>query len=162
MWSLIGSDFLHHPATGVALVAGLLFLASSLTLRVVGLLLAFRLSRKAIEQGYPVEAAAGREFYFRIPAREVGPRNPSKIKKPRSTAAGARVRALREARSCTLAKLSVGTKIAASRLSAFETGRAQILDSDIDLIAQILHLTDEDTAGLKRLAELDAETSPER
>ena len=161
IWSLMGSDVLRHPATSVILVVGL-FLGGCLVLRAVGLVLAFRLSRRAIEQGYPVEAASGREFYFKIPSREKGGNRTPTIQKPRPTRSGSRARALRVARGYTLANLSTASNIPASRLSALETGRVRFLDGDIAAIAQSLNLTRDDTANLKVLAKLDAEAFEEK
>ncbi|MGL3109818.1 helix-turn-helix domain-containing protein [Bradyrhizobium sp. BR 1432] len=150
-WGFIASNFSHLPATGLLLVAGL-SLFGYLALKAVSLFLAVRLSRKAIERGYSVEVSAGREFYFRIPASKAATISKASIAKPRLTAPGSRIRILRRKRKCTLATLSAASNIAVPRLSALETGRAELLTSDIDAICQALHLSEEEAADLKRLA----------
>jgi DNA-binding transcriptional regulator YiaG len=156
IWSfIVETKFQHPPATAILLVAGL-FLCGTLALRVVALFLTFWLSRRAIERGYPIEASSGREFYFKISPGSQAVLRHSIIRKPRNTASGARLRAIRSERSLTLAELSTATSISASRLSALETGRAQIFGSDIDVIAKILQLTGETSRDLKRLAKSDA------
>jgi hypothetical protein len=159
LWNLINESILHSPATAALLVAGLLL--CRLLLRAIALFLAFRLSRRAIEQGYPVEAASGREFYFRIPALGGRAVRPTAIQKPRPTASGARLRALRVDRHFTLAGLSHASSISSSRLSAIETGRTRLLDSDIEAVAEILHLAEKQVAELRRLTKQDAEVFEE-
>lgn len=159
LWNLVDENVLHSPAAAALLVAGLLL--CRLLLRAAALFLAFRLSRRAIDQGYPVEAASGREFYFKIASRGERTVRHTAIQKPRSTKSGARLRALRAEQHCTLAKLSSASSIPSSRLSALETGRTQFLDSDIEAVAKGLHLTERQVEDLKQLTKLDAEAFDE-
>lgn len=149
-WGFIASNLSHLPATGILLVAGLA-LFGYLALKAVSLLVAIRLSRKAIERGCPVEVSAGREFYFRIPASKADKTDQVNIAKPRITACGSRIRSLRRKRKYTLATLSAASSIPVSRLSAIETGRADPLTSDIDAVCQALQLSEQEAADLRRL-----------
>jgi helix-turn-helix protein len=161
-WDLVMLGLSHRVTVGVVSVAGLLFLGGTLALRVLGMLLAFRLSRAAIEQGYPVEAASGREFYFRITRQGLGPTDRLAIERPRPTISGARLKTLRGGRKHSLASLAKALNISASRLSAFETGRAPLLDMDINAIADVLHLSAEEITTFKLLASLDAKSIKEK
>ncbi|MDN3273473.1 helix-turn-helix transcriptional regulator [Frankia sp. RB7] len=157
IWELILSQFPRHPAAGPIVAVSLLLFGGHLLLRVIALFLAFRLSRRAIEEGYPVEASAGREFYFKMPARSSASR--TNIARPSSTLCGARIKEIRAEQNRTLSWLSHAAQISASRLSGFETGRARPQEQDIDAIGKALHLGKGDIANLKRLAKRDTEMS---
>ncbi|MCS3759340.1 helix-turn-helix domain-containing protein [Bradyrhizobium centrosematis] len=152
-WSFIASNFSHLPSTGVLLVAGLA-LFGLLALKTAGLILAVRLSRKAIERGFSVEVSAGRDFYFRTPGSQGGSIRKISIAKPQLSASGSRIKSLRRKRKYTLIALSAASRIPLPRLSALETGRAEPVAGDISAICRALHLSQEEAADLKRLAGL--------
>lgn len=149
-WGFIASILSHLPATGILLVA-VLFVSGYLALRALGLFHAVRLSKKAIEQGYPVEVSAGREFYFRLPASKARTISKAAIAKPQPTASGSQLRSLRRKRRVSLATLSAASNISVTRLSALETGRAEFQAGDIDTICQALELSEEEAADLRRV-----------
>jgi len=155
IWSfIVETKFQHPPAAAVLLVAGL-YLCGRLALRAAALLSAVRLSRRAIERGYPVEAASGKEFYFKVPVHGSQTARQPTIRKPRLTASGARLRSLRSEKGFTLANLSSATNIPVSRLSALETGRAQLVVEDIEAITHGLQLTADISRSLRQLAKSD-------